>query len=129
MPAHIIDGQFQSDKYPWCHPGFVPLKLTDPMAQPVLWEYARVRREVDAEFSDDLKLALVATGYCRPTEAAPDLLAACAPFDNPMDYRGVDDHVIVLKAYDRDGLHLTAGQVRAIKAAMAKAREGATSGT
>lgn len=30
---HIdADGEFQSDKYPWCAPGFVPLKLTDPMA-------------------------------------------------------------------------------------------------
>ena len=51
MGEHILDGEFQSDKYPWCEPGFVPLKLTDPMAQPVLWEYANVRRPVDAGFA------------------------------------------------------------------------------
>ena len=63
MGEHIVNGEFQSDKYPWCKPGFVPLKLTDPMAQPVLWEYANVRRSVDAEFADDLQQALATAGY------------------------------------------------------------------
>lgn len=63
MGAHLIDGQFQSDKYTWCLPGFVPLKLTDQMAQPLLWEYAQRRRMVDAEFADDLEAALLAAGY------------------------------------------------------------------
>ena len=58
MGEHLIDGEFQSDKYPWCQRGFVPLKLTDPMAQPVLWEYAQARRAVDADFADDLEEAL-----------------------------------------------------------------------
>jgi len=61
---HInVDGEFQSDKYPWCQPGFVPLKLTDPMAQPVLWHYAALRASVDAAFADDLRMALRAKGY------------------------------------------------------------------
>src|SRR5687767_5006367 len=60
---HIVDGQFQSDKYPWCKPGFVPLKLTDPAAQPLLWRYAQLRRAVDAEFADDLESALRTAGY------------------------------------------------------------------
>lgn len=63
MGEHLIDGQFRSDKYPWCERGFVPLKVTDPMAQPVLWEYARLREEVDAEFSADLREALKLAGY------------------------------------------------------------------
>ncbi len=66
MRDHIDEnGEFQSDKYPWCKPGFVPLKLTDPMAWPVLWEYARVREVVDKEFSEDLRTCLIAiaAGY------------------------------------------------------------------
>lgn len=64
MGDHIdSDGRFQSDKYPWCRPDFVPLKVTDPMAQPVLWAYAEARREVDAEFADDLQARLAAVGF------------------------------------------------------------------
>ncbi len=63
MGAHIIDGEFQSDKYEWCLPGFVPLKLTDPMAQPFLWAYAEERRSIDAEFADDLQEVLRLNGY------------------------------------------------------------------
>lgn len=44
MGAHIVDGQFQSDKYPWCRPGFVPLKLTDPHARDLLERYASQKR-------------------------------------------------------------------------------------
>lgn len=63
MGSHIIDGEFQSDKYPWCERGFVPLKVTDRMAQSLLWEYAQRRREVDEEFADDLEKALELAGY------------------------------------------------------------------
>ena len=48
------EGEFKSDKYEWCPPGFVPFKLADEMAQPFLWGYADVRRTVDQEFADDL---------------------------------------------------------------------------
>ena len=58
MGDHLIDGQFQSDKYPWCKPGFVPLKLTDPWARHVLKEYAELRRSLDSGFSDDLLEAI-----------------------------------------------------------------------
>ena len=58
MSEHLIDGEFQSDKYPWCRRGFVPLKLTDPSARVVLADYARLRRSVDREFSEDLLEAL-----------------------------------------------------------------------
>lgn len=68
MGAHInADGLFQSDKYPTCPPGKVPLSVKDPTAQNLLWEYAQRRRAVDAEFSADLEAALIAAGYnpCR----------------------------------------------------------------
>lgn len=51
-------GEFRSDKYPWCKDGFLPLKLADKSAWPMLRAYADVRRAVDAEFSDDLHEAL-----------------------------------------------------------------------
>ena len=63
MGAHLIDGQFQSDRYPTCPAGKVPLSVKDPMAQDLLWEYAQRRRAVDAEFSDDLEAALALAGY------------------------------------------------------------------
>ena len=63
MGAHIVNGLFQSDKYPTCPPGKVPLSVKDPTAQDLLWEYAQRRRAVDAEFSDDLELVLRAAGY------------------------------------------------------------------
>jgi hypothetical protein len=63
MGAHIIDGKFQSNKYPWCDPDFVPLKVTDLMAQPVLWAYAESRRAIDREFADDLQIRLRSAGY------------------------------------------------------------------
>lgn len=66
MGSHIVDGQFQSDKYPTCPPGKVPLSVKDPTAQELLWEYAQRRREVDAEFTDDLECALKAAGFAPP---------------------------------------------------------------
>ena len=73
LGEHInSDGEFQSDKYLWCLPGFVPLKLTDPMAWPVLWEYARVRESVDAVFAEDLRTALRSAGYA--PSALPETL-------------------------------------------------------
>jgi|SRR6185312_3631231 len=63
MGAHIIDGEFQSDKYPTTPRGKVPLSVKDETAQDLLWEYAQRRRSVDSEFSDDLEVALKAKGY------------------------------------------------------------------
>ena len=63
MGEHLIDGEFQSDKYPETPRGLVPLKCTDPMAQDLLLEYARRRETVDKEFSADLIEALRLKGY------------------------------------------------------------------
>ncbi len=69
MGSHFNDdGEFQSDKYPTCPPGKVPLSVKDKTAQDLLWEYAQRRRRVDSEFADDLEAALKAKGY-NPTRA------------------------------------------------------------
>lgn len=63
MGEHLIDGEFQSDKYPTTPRGKVPLSCKDQTAQDLLWEYAQRRRKVDAQFSDDLESALKIAGY------------------------------------------------------------------
>jgi len=69
MGEHLIDGSFQSDKYPSCPRGKVPLSEKDPMAQDLLAEYARRRRAVDPVFADDLEQALRNHGY-KPSVSA-----------------------------------------------------------
>lgn len=66
MGEHIVDGEFQSDKYPTTPPGLVPLSVRDPTAQDLLWEYAQRRRAVDADFAADLETCLRAAGYAPP---------------------------------------------------------------
>jgi hypothetical protein len=68
MGEHLIDGEFQSDKYPTCPRGKVPLSTKDPLAQDLLWIYADRRRPVDPEFADDVQTALRAKGYVPPAE-------------------------------------------------------------
>lgn len=64
MGSHInAKGEFQSDKYPTCPAGKVPLSVKDKSAQDLLWSYAQRRRSVDAEFSDDLEAALLGSGH------------------------------------------------------------------
>ena len=63
MGTHLIDGEFQSDKYPSTPRGKVPLSTKDPMAQDLLWIYADRHRAKDAEFSDDLQVALRMRGF------------------------------------------------------------------
>lgn len=70
---HLINGEFQSDKYPTCPRGKVPLSTKDPTAQDLLWEYAQRRRAVDAEFAADLEIALKKHGY--DPQAVRDRLA------------------------------------------------------
>lgn len=48
------DLEIQSDKYSWCPPGFVPLKLTDPDARRVLRLYAKMHEPRDPDFAHDL---------------------------------------------------------------------------
>jgi hypothetical protein len=66
MSTHLINGEFQSDKYPTTPRGKVPLSVKDTMAQDLLWQYAQRRRDVDPEFSDDLEAALRIAGYQPP---------------------------------------------------------------
>lgn len=75
---HIVDGEFQSDKYPTCPRGKVPLSVKDPTAQDLLWEYAQRRRPVDAEFASDLEWALKQRGYI-PAQAFLAKLDQAAP--------------------------------------------------
>ena len=70
MGNHLIDGKFQSDKYPTTPRGKVPLSVEDVTAQDLLWEYAQRRRSVDAEFADDLETALRTAGYAPDGETA-----------------------------------------------------------
>lgn len=72
MGAHLIDGQFQSDKYPTTPRGKVPLSVKDASAQDLLWEYAQRRRAIDPEFSADLETALLAAGFTPPPGGAGD---------------------------------------------------------
>lgn len=73
MGSHLIDGEFQSDKYPMCPRGKVPLSCKDKTAQDLLWQYAQRRRVVDAEFADDLETALKLAGYApAPPQWQPD---------------------------------------------------------
>jgi hypothetical protein len=58
MGAHLIDNEFQSDKYPTTPRGLVPLKCSDVDAQDLLWEYATRHRHRDLDFSEDLMVAL-----------------------------------------------------------------------
>lgn len=75
MGSHLIDGKFQSDKYPTTPLGKVPLSCSDSTAQDLLWEYAQRRRLVDSEFADDLECALVNAGYVPGQEKR----CACGP--------------------------------------------------
>ena len=97
MGSHIVNGQFQSDKYPTCPAGKVPLSVKDGTAQDLLWEYAQRRRVVDAEFASDLEAALRAAGYkpvhgvcfqCQPTAmgmtvAHPHVVPLCDKCGKP----------------------------------------------
>lgn len=76
MGEHLIDGEFQSDKYPTTPRGKVPLSVKDTTAQDLLWEYAQRRRPVDASFSADLEAALLAAGYA-PSTVRPSADCNC----------------------------------------------------
>ena len=81
------DGNFQSDKYPWCKPGFLPLKFTDPMAQDLLWEYSRRRSQIDLDFSFGVAANLEKVGF------------------KPLDQKELDEAMeLARKTLDRDGI-------------------------
>lgn len=80
MGEHInAEGQFQSDKYPWSRPGFVPLKITDRGAWQPLWDYAEQRRPIDAAFADDLQAALIGAGFTPPAAAKRRVMTVRMP--------------------------------------------------
>jgi hypothetical protein len=87
MGSHIVNGQFQSDKYPTCPPGKVPLSVKDESAQDLLWDYAQRRRVVDAEFASDLEAALRAAGF---KHEYPESNRCTPPY-----YRGMTDGSLV----------------------------------
>jgi hypothetical protein len=69
MGSHLnAERQFQSDKYPTCPAGKVPLSVKDPMAQDLLWTYAQRRHAVDVEFAQDLETALLEAGFQPPPD-------------------------------------------------------------
>jgi hypothetical protein len=91
--AHIDkNGRFQSDKYPNCPAGKVPLSVDDSIAQDLLWEYAQRRREVDAEFSADLELCLRAAGYKPKVDEPPNVRGIVTAF-NPDSLWGEVEYV------------------------------------
>ena len=91
---HLIDGQFQSDKYPTTPRGKVPLSVKDPTAQDLLWTYAQRRRAVDSEFATDLEIALANAGYVPDFVVAAvvsELACTCAAIqaaDHARHFRG-----------------------------------------
>jgi hypothetical protein len=74
---HLVEGEFQSDKYPWVPRGFVLLNTKDKLAQGGLREvaarYERCAGAEQASFGRDLAKALANAGY-RDTRAAPETL-------------------------------------------------------
>lgn len=70
---HIVQGEFQSDKYPSTPRGKVPLSVKDRSAQDLLWAYAKRHRMKDAEFSDDLEKCLLDAGYIPATPNSEQL--------------------------------------------------------
>ena len=86
MGEHInTDGRFQSDKYPTCPPGKVPLSTRDPLAQDLLWEYAQRRRLVDAEFSEDLETSLKTDRYVPPPRLSIQIKGVNAKGDSAVE--------------------------------------------
>lgn len=105
MSSHLINGEFQSDKYPTCPPGKVPLSVKDKTAQDLLWVYAQRRRSVDAEFSEDLETALRAAGYTPPNRiTGHDMLITLATMALKMDDLTGHDVIEALKDLGHGGV-------------------------
>lgn len=90
MGDHIIDNEFQSDKYPTCPRGKVPLSVRDSTAQDLLWEYAQRRRAVDEEFAEDLETALRNAGYV-PTTDKRGITYRCKHTVEAMQWRDTEE--------------------------------------
>lgn len=69
MGHHLTpDGQFKSDKYAWCPPGFLALKFTDPLARGLILKYADRIERTDPELAEDIYTAMRNT---EPRQAQP----------------------------------------------------------
>lgn len=114
MGDHINkDGRFQSDKYPTCPPGKVPLSTADPLAQDLLWEYAQRRRAIDAEFSDDLEICLKADGYIHHRHDVPSpgvrfeiVGGATVRICDPCAIVSIGDGKPLVRVFGRNGRYL-----------------------
>ncbi len=93
-------GLFRSDKYAWSQDGFVPLKVTDEMAWPMLRAYAAAREGKDVEFTRDLDEALdkvgapsmsdfLAEGLQSPSAIADMMTALASTIEQMEDGRGL----------------------------------------
>lgn len=101
MGSHLIDGEFQSDKYPTTPRGKVPLSVKDKAAQQLLWEYAERRRPVDAEFSADLEEALKLAGFDGKNAVTIDFMERSAKAAIRA-LRGLEQTAIMLETYAED---------------------------
>ncbi len=101
MGAHLIDGEFQSDKYPTTPRGKVPLSIKDTTAQQLLWEYAQRRRSVDAEFSTDLEEALRLAGFDGKNAVTVEFMDKSAKAAIRA-LRGLEQTAIMLETYAGD---------------------------
>lgn len=107
MGEHLLpDGRFQSDKYDWAPPDFVPLKITDRGAQDALYRYAIAidanHTDADPEhlsFAIDILTRLEALGYKPPSPF--DGLPKIDP-DTPTGAAVARDHAIA-RAFNRFG--------------------------
>jgi len=61
--SHIIDGEWQSDRYPTAPRDTLPINLKDPRFQDLAWEYAERWREEDPAFTEELQAHLKSKGY------------------------------------------------------------------
>lgn len=61
--THIIDGQFQSDRYPTAPRDTVPMDIHNPRFQDLIWIYAERWRTEDPAFADDLQDCLRRSGF------------------------------------------------------------------
>jgi hypothetical protein len=63
MGAHLVNGEFVSDKFPGTPAGYILLSFKSPRCQDLLWELAERSRPEDEEFADDVQNALRVAGF------------------------------------------------------------------
>ena len=71
MRSHIVNGKWQSDRYPTAPADTVPMLLTDPRWQDLIWIYAERWRQEDPVFTEELQEHLVRHGFDPSTLKVP----------------------------------------------------------